>query len=218
MVDYRQLQRIFALSERLRSTMKRVASTGTGSEKNTKMQKTGKFDVKWKSFGEDVKGIKPLLYLDGPSVQSSVKIAAFDMDGTLITTKREKGFPTGPSDWKFLSNKISPKLRTVHKDGYKIVIFTNQAGIEKKKTKQTDIQTKLLDIMDKIGVPFQAFISTGENIYRKPCTGQWDFMVQNCNDGIVVDMNASYFVGDGAGRPKGWALGWWYSCSIIQSF
>ena len=185
--------------------MKRAASSKEGSAKRPKTDK--EFNVEWKEYGDAVSGIKPLLYLDGLAVAASTKIAAFDMDGTLITTQRGKGFPTGPSDWKFLSGKIISKLKSVHDDGYKIVLFTNQAGIEKKKVKKSDIQTKLLAIMKKLAVPFQVFISTGENVFRKPCTGQWDFMIKNCNNGVAVDLDKSYYVGDAAGRPKGWALG-----------
>lgn len=35
----------------------------------------------------------------------------------------------------------------------------------------------------------------------------WDHMVKSENDGVEVDLNASYFVGDAAGRPKDWAPG-----------
>ena len=191
--------------------MKRSSgSTGfTGLESKKKQQKLSpsKFDLKWKNHGDPVKDLYPLMYLDGPSVSSSTKIASFDLDDTLITTKSGKGFPTSAQDWKFLSSNIIPKLKSLHNEGYKLVIFTNQAGIEKKKSKPQDLQTKIMEIIDKVDIPMQVFISTGENIYRKPYVNAWDFCVNSCNDNIVVNHSESFYVGDAAGRPKGWAVG-----------
>jgi bifunctional polynucleotide phosphatase/kinase len=55
----------------------------------------------------------------------SVKIAGFDMDHTLIEPKSNKKFGTGPTDWKFWDNSVKTKLSELHKEGFKIVIFTN---------------------------------------------------------------------------------------------
>lgn len=200
------------LSGLLRNKMKRAATGNIENDRKTKQTKLfekekTKYDVSWKYHGDAVKGIKPLMYLTGSCLTGSPKIASFDMDGCLITPKSGKRFPTGPTDWKFLSAKISTKLKSLHEDGFKIVVFTNQAGIEKNKAKETEIQTKIKDIMSSLSLPFQAFVSTGENIYRKPCSGAWDYFVKHHNDGVEVDMNASFFVGDAAGRPKDWAPG-----------
>lgn len=36
--------------------------------------------------------------------------------------------------------------------------------------------------------------------FRKPATGMWDRFVNDFNGGVDVDMEASFFVGDAAGR------------------
>jgi len=190
------------------SPMKRVASSSTGAEKNAKSLKTSTLDaMSWKNHGNLVKGLSPMIYLDGPDTPPSSKIASFDMDQTLINTKRGKGFPTGPKDWVFDSPKIVPKLNALYKEGYKIIIFTNQAGMEKKKTKPEDIKTKILAVANKLGFAIQAFISTGENIYRKPSVHMWNFMRDKCNGGVPIDFDTSFYCGDAAGRAKGWAPG-----------
>lgn len=202
--------------------MKRSANSaldgdGNNKKKQSKLIETEKkkFNVSWKFHGDPEKGIKPLMYLTGPDFPDTDKIAAFDMDGCLIVPKSGKRFPTGPDDWKFVSAIVPKKLKSLRDDGFKIVFFTNQAGIEKKKTKASDIQSKINDIASALGFPLQAFASTGENIYRKPYTGAWDFFVSKCNGGKEADKNASFFVGDAAGRPKDWAPGWYYSIRFV---
>jgi bifunctional polynucleotide phosphatase/kinase len=59
------------------------------------------------------------------SKNGTVKVAGFDMDGTLIEPKSNKKFGTGPTDWKFWDDSVKTKLSELHKEGFKIVIFTN---------------------------------------------------------------------------------------------
>ena len=56
------------------------------------------------------------------------KIAGFDMDGTLITTKSGKVFAVDKTDWRLLYEQQTVKqLEKLYEDErYKIVIMTNQ--------------------------------------------------------------------------------------------
>jgi len=196
----------------IRTTTKEMATKRTSpfdTPAQLKAQKAAKrkYNIAWNNHGKEVKGITPLMYLDGPDIIASEKIAGFDMDGCLIVTKSGKTFATGPTDWKLFSNKVASKMTSLHADGYKVVVFTNQAGIEKKKTSPDDIKAKVSAIREELGFPFQMFVSTGENIFRKPSTEMWTFMAEKCNGGKVVDMDKSFFVGDAAGRIKNWAPG-----------
>jgi hypothetical protein len=52
-------------------------------------------------------------------------------DGTLIKTKSGKVFPVDSADWQFWSRNVVAKLRKCHEQQqYKLIIFTNQMGIE----------------------------------------------------------------------------------------
>ena len=53
------------------------------------------------------------------------------MDGTLITTSSGRVFPTDNNDWKIIFPEVPGKLKALIADGYKIVLFTNQAGVSK---------------------------------------------------------------------------------------
>ncbi|XP_035698688.1 bifunctional polynucleotide phosphatase/kinase-like [Branchiostoma floridae] len=174
------------------------------------------YEASWREVGPPgSKGLKPLIVLDGPGLPGRSQVVGFDMDSTIITTKSGRTFPTGPSDWKFLYNQestltcrnVPDRLRELHKAGSKVVIFTNQGGIEKGKQDVKGLLQKIEDIICALCIPVQVFISTGESEYRKPSTGMWDYMEREANQGVVVDRNSCTYVGDAAGRAKDWAPG-----------
>ncbi len=98
------------------------------------------------------------------------------MDGTIITTKSGNVFPKNAEDWKMLYDKIPAKLKELHKDGYRIVFLTNQAGL-KTDAKLGEFRKKLAAVCAKLGVPVQVFISPKRGMYRKPAPGMWQFLV-----------------------------------------
>ncbi|XP_033754080.1 LOW QUALITY PROTEIN: bifunctional polynucleotide phosphatase/kinase-like [Pecten maximus] len=143
----------------------------------------------------------------GKGVRASSKIAGFDIDGTIITTKSGRVFPKDNSDWKILYPEIPGKLKKLHEQGYKIVFFTNQKGVEKGKTLIEDLQHKFTALLKLMGVSAQILISTGEGVYRKPCLGMLEFLRDRGNEDIMVSITDSFYVGDAAGRPAKWAPG-----------
>ena len=54
---------------------------------------------------------------------------------------------------------IPAKLKQLHTQGYKIVIFTNQGGVATGTVKAADIQHKIEMVIKAIGVPMQAVIA-----------------------------------------------------------
>lgn len=159
--------------------------------------KQPKPDTLWESFNNG-----QLLVYTPSNCEPSHKIAAYDMDGTLITTKSGKVFPTGVDDWKLAFGTTINTLKSKHSDGFKIVILTNQAGVSSGKTKIPDIKKKIENIIKALGVPVQAYIATGDSSFRKPLPGMWQALCDQKNGDVSVDMNLSYFVGDAAGRPE----------------
>jgi len=141
------------------------------------------------------------------SQEGKSKIAAFDIDFTVIKTASGRTFPTGPDDWMMWDESVPKKMSELHRDGYRIVFFTNQAGIEKKKLTPKSFQGKTDNILKELGVPVMVFASTGENQFRKPSTYMWDLFIKKYNGAAEVDKSQSVYVGDAAGRPKGWAPG-----------
>ncbi|KAK2467111.1 hypothetical protein APHAL10511_001369 [Amanita phalloides] len=121
------------------------------------------------------------------------KIAAFDLDGTLI-----KYTSTG-EEWSWWTPTIPVKLKEVHDAGHSIVIVSNQAinslALKKWKQKLALIAAALPD------VPFRLYAAIAKDRYRKPMPGIWYELEHAAYmDGIEIDKTASFFVGDAAGR------------------
>ncbi|XP_074535917.1 bifunctional polynucleotide phosphatase/kinase [Halichoeres trimaculatus] len=187
----KELQELAAMTAKEESSSAQPSSSSSSK---------GCLKSNWQQIGK-------LLLYTAAGVKGSDKIAGFDIDGCIITTKSGKVFPTAPDDWRILYPEIQPKLASLLKDGYKVVFFTNQMGIEKGKLRPEVFKSKVEDILATLKLPVQVFVATGPGIYRKPVMGMWDYLCEKGNDGVAVDKTQSLFVGDAAGRPENWAPG-----------
>lgn len=119
------------------------------------------------------------------------KVASFDLDGTLIKTISGKVFPKDANDYQYAYDNVKDKLEELVNEGYKIVIFTNQNGIQRGKTKAKDITNKIEKLF-----PFaDYFISDKDDIYRKPMIGMYDEFIK-----LNGKPKKMFYVGDAAGR------------------
>lgn len=191
-----------------RTATKRKAATNAETEMKRAKGETNLFNLKWYEHGEPLsKGVIPLIYLYGASLPGSSKIAAFDMDSTLISVKSGAKFAKNHEDWIWWHERVPKKLAELHQNGYRLIIFTNQGGIEKQHTKLDDIKRKCEKLIEETNAPIYVFIATGENHFRKPATAMFDFFVENCNQNVEIDKKNSFYCGDAAGRVNNWAPG-----------
>ncbi|AKN58885.1 putative histidinol-phosphatase [Autographa californica multiple nucleopolyhedrovirus] len=123
------------------------------------------------------------------------KIAAFDLDGTLIDSQTQSKFPKNPDDWQLLP--CAHKLKRLYELGYDLVVFTNQAHLGSGKIKASDLLYKLENIKKATGVPISFYVSPNKDEHRKPDTGMWREMAKQFTH---IDKEQSFYVGDAAGR------------------
>ncbi len=121
------------------------------------------------------------------------KIAAFDLDGTLITTKSKKRFPIDKNDYEYAFDNVDSKINELLVEGYKIVIFTNQGGIRLKKIDKKDIIHKI----NRLFPSADYFISHENDLYRKPMPGMYEQFIK-----LNGKPKEIFYVGDAAGRKK----------------
>lgn len=129
----------------------------------------------------------------------NIKLALFDLDNTLITTKSGKTFPICYSDWKWKYDNIIIKLQELSKKNYSIIIISNQGGMEISKQDPNEWIKKLENIQNKLSIEICVFCATKINIYRKPYP---TFFTDIIPHHVVEKMNfnKSFFCGDAVGR------------------
>ncbi|BGP30906.1 DNA kinase/phosphatase Pnk1 [Rhodotorula toruloides] len=137
-------------------------------------------------------------YVWGEPAPSS-KVAAFDLDGTIIRPMNGNSFPKDSYDWELCGGSVVRKLRDLHRDGYAIVLFTNQASPFSDLS--ADFRRKIPFVCRRLNVPLHVFACFEFDEYRKPSVGMWEAFVERFNGGLEIDYDASFYVGDAAGRP-----------------
>ena len=125
------------------------------------------------------------------------KIAAFDIDGTIITTKSGAVFPKSSDDWKFTYDNVVTKLKECNSENYCIIFISNQAGL-KSEEQINNWKLKMEYVVKKIGIPICIYASIKKDIYRKPLPTLWHEITSKV-DG-KINMLASFYCGDAAGR------------------
>ncbi|KAI9478544.1 MAG: polynucleotide kinase 3 phosphatase-domain-containing protein [Benjaminiella poitrasii] len=139
--------------------------------------------------------------LQNGTMSEKCKIAAFDLDGTLVTTKGKHVHAKDKHDWRWWDSMIPKRLEKLSEEGYQIVILSNQNGL-RKYNMINDFKFKIENILSQVNSPIFFMAALEKDIYRKPMTGMWDWL--NTNMYTNIDKAQSLYVGDAAGRSVNW--------------
>ncbi|KAG0202450.1 hypothetical protein BGX28_005026 [Mortierella sp. GBA30] len=159
-------------------------------------------DIKWETHG------KSFIVGEAFKPQARSNIAAFDLDQTLIKVNGKHKWPKNADDWVWWAPGVPARLKEVANEGYTLVVITNQNGLDGNIRKQQEMRTKFEKICGQLQLPMWILISMQKDHYRKPMTGLWHWL-EACfmEDGVEIDREQSYYVGDAAGRHEGWKVG-----------
>ncbi|KAH6684945.1 bifunctional polynucleotide phosphatase/kinase [Plectosphaerella plurivora] len=141
------------------------------------------------------------------------KIAAFDLDSTLITTASGKQHASEANDWKWWHHSVPARLKELYNDeGYRVIIISNQGGLTLHpdpntkgpkagtKNRVAAYKQKCSAILTQLDIPITLYAATGKDIYRKPRPGIWAELCDDWDLTDDVDLENSFFVGDAGGR------------------
>jgi bifunctional polynucleotide phosphatase/kinase len=119
-----------------------------------------------------------------------LKIAAFDLDHTLIKPKSGKKFPIDENDVMLMWPIVAKKIASLQSNDYLIVIFTNQLHL-----KDPSVIFNKIDKFLPNGKDIAVYISTSNDKYRKPNIGMFQSFIDT--NGPILEM---FYIGDAAGR------------------
>jgi DNA 3'-phosphatase len=136
-----------------------------------------------------------------PNDNRCLKVAAFDLDGTLVQWSSDApGFwPSQLSHYELWNATVPTRLRQLYDDGYCVVVFTNQGGIQGAHNgKRATLVKTILDWLESlIQRPLCAIASTKspkkspQESFHKPSPHMWTkILCQKAVFGIDIDIGA----------------------------
>jgi bifunctional polynucleotide phosphatase/kinase len=126
------------------------------------------------------------------------KIAAFDLDDTIIKFKRGHYGNNGNNDIELIHPNILSKLNNLFENNYIITIFTNQSGygnnpkFNKKiwRSKVKKLFSYIVTTLNLNSFNIQIYVAIDYDIYRKPNIGLWYlFLLKNEFDLTGANIN-----------------------------
>ncbi|RHZ79520.1 hypothetical protein Glove_144g13 [Diversispora epigaea] len=194
-------RRLSLNSEQEKNLTKKEAKSATSPEVFSIF--TPKTKIEWSQHESILIGFHEIP--KGGKIEDNRNIAGFDLDCTLISSKGNHKISKDEYDWIWWSKEVPTKLKKLHEEGYRIVIISNQNGLDvsnkNSEKKRTDFINKIRSIGNSLNVPFEIYVATSKDKYRKPMIGIWKYLVEN----RIVDMEKCLYVGDAAGRIGEWA-------------
>lgn len=161
--------------------------------------------MEWVETNSLLKG----LYVEKSTLSEPIRIAAFDLDDTIIyRSSRKKN-----SKWAVIDKTIPVKIKNLVEKKYIIVIFSNQSGLastkgldklEWRKALAEVFKFMFSETKHKCGFFYAA---KAEDIYRKPNLGMWLELKKDirkkynlAEDSKLKISKKSFYCGDAAGR------------------
>jgi bifunctional polynucleotide phosphatase/kinase len=142
--------------------------------------------------------------LNGSTDSQSIKIAAFDLDDTLITANSGNKWARHANSWKWWDGSVPARLKQLYSDGYIVIIMSNQGNVIPKADSKSlaNLKACITSVLQQLDLPIHFYAATIQDRYRKPRTGMWQKFLDDLQLYDTIDMDNSFYVGDAGGREK----------------
>ncbi|KAI9454202.1 PNK3P-domain-containing protein [Russula earlei] len=151
---------------------------------------------------------------------ASSRVAAFDLDGTVIKSPFFEVGRTGSKgssrskrvirkqanglEWEWWRAVVPQRMKEAHDSGFSVALISNQ-NLQSRELAEWKKKIPLITAAVP-ELPFHILAATAKDGHRKPMPGMWLELEQIfAKDGITIDKSASYYVGDAAGRADDFA-------------
>ena len=121
---------------------------------------------------------------------TSLNVAAFDFDHTIVKPKNARTFPKDKNDWMWLRPCVPLIIKEKAESGYSIFIFTTQ-------TKEWKLEM-LKECLGTLNIPLTIVVGFKENI-KKPNKNLFYNVISD------FDNENSFYVGDASGMEGSWS-------------
>lgn len=143
------------------------------------------------------------VYLYHGGGDSNDKLAAFDLDGTIVKPKSNKRIPRSATDWEFFSVWTKVKLQqTLRENQSRFVMFTNQNGVGLGVVPLEEVQERIELTTKRLDIPCSVFVAIDKDRFRKPNIGMFELFLESFNDSRPIDHDKSFYCGDAVGYPS----------------
>jgi DNA 3'-phosphatase len=136
-----------------------------------------------------------------PHQNKQIKVAFFDADSTLRVSKSGSPSANGPTDFIRLPN-TTKKIAELNKEGYLVVIVSNQGGIPKFITlAEADLalNNMIAEYKEEGAIIHYYDFAENDDEFRKPGIGMAELLKAKLeNLGFFYDVKKSFMVGDSA--------------------
>jgi DNA 3'-phosphatase len=109
----------------------------------------------------------------------TTKLAIFDLDDTLTTTRSGAFFPKDVLDWKVKFPHVMDQLRMLHTHGYTLVVISNQMGIFREHINKSEFENRVKSFWEQLNAPLLVLAACRDDEYRKPAIGNYLYLISD---------------------------------------
>jgi bifunctional polynucleotide phosphatase/kinase len=167
---------------------------------------------------------KKIVAFDFVGITKAMLHTLTEKDSTIIKPISNGRFAKDANDWCWWHGAVSEKLKSLHEEGYLVVILSNQSGISLRNSGGPKIKAdrfiqfkqKAGAVFNSLNIPISIYAATEKDRFRKPMTGMWKEFLKD-QKVESVDLSKSVFVGDAGGRIAGTFNGQKYKADFACS-